>query len=181
MGNLRGDEEHRTGIFAGGYARTAADALRSIHREIRFVLGHVDGISIGNAASTHADESTLLLDAIERCTVHYQIAMHRKRRRAPRLDGDRHPVAEMPHVQLTRRRTLLPAVRRPIDDHRARATNAFATIGIKCNRFFARPNKSFVNDIKHFEEGHVRTDVMGLILFKAAGIVRIILAPNFEF
>ena len=107
--------------------------------------------------------------------------MHRKRRRAPRLDGDRHPIAEMPHMQLARRRALLPTVRRAIDNHRAGATNAFPTIGIKCNRFFARSNKPFVNDIEHFEEGHIGTDAVGLILFKAADIIRIILAPNFEF
>ncbi len=106
--------------------------------------------------------------------------MHRKRCRAPGLDGDGHAIAEMPHVQLARRGALLPAVCRAIDDHRARTANAFSAIGIKRDRFNAFRNEPFIHHVEHFQKRHIRANVEGMVFLKSAAVFRVVLTPNFE-
>ena len=85
----------------------------------------------------------------------------------------------MPHVQLTDGGPFLPAVRNAVDDQRASAADAFATVGIERDRVLPAPDEVLVDQIQHFEKRHVRHDVPGFVGREATGRARVLLPPDF--
>ena len=87
---------------------------------------------------------------------------------------------EMTHVQLANRRADLTAMSDTVNHHRASSANTFATIRVKRDRLLAFGDETFVNDIEHFQKGHVRNDVARFVSDELPGVVLVLLPPNFE-
>src|ERR1043166_8779320 len=87
----------------------------------------------------------------------------------------------MPHVQLASRRAALSAVRDAVDDERARAADAFATIRIERYWFVTFRDQPLIHRVDHFEERHVRDNLRGFIFDDLAGTVPVFLSPNSEY
>ena len=65
-----------------------------------------------------------------------------------------------------------------VDHHAAHTANPFAAIVIECDGIFALGNKALVDDVEHFQKGHVLADVGGIVADHAAGIRGIFLSPD---
>jgi hypothetical protein len=84
-------------------------------------------------------------------------------------------------VELTGRSTGFGAVGKAVDHQAARATNAFAAIMLKDNRLVAFLDKVFVDDIEHFQEGHVGHYVGSRVLDHFSRLIRAWLPPHTQF
>jgi hypothetical protein len=100
--------------------------------------------------------------------------------RPPRFNDYSVSIVEVPHVQLADGRAAQATVGDAVDDQPAGAANPFATIRIECDRFFALGDQPLVHHVEHFEERHVRIDVVGRIGFEMSARLGIFLAPDFE-
>jgi len=65
-----------------------------------------------------------------------------------------------------------------VDHEAAHAADAFAAIVVEGDGVLALVDEGFVEDVEHFEEGHVLVDVGCVIADHAAGVFGIFLAPN---
>ena len=119
-------------------------------------------------------------DPVKGVTVNHEVLEHGKRAGAPGFDGDGVAVAEMAHVQLAGGGAFLAAVGNAIDDERAGAADAFPAVGVERDRFPAARDELLIDDIEHFQERHVRDDVLGFVDLEAAGRARVLLAPDLE-
>src|SRR5450432_1885415 len=68
-----------------------------------------------------------------------------------------------------------------VDRQRARAADAFATIGIECDRFLPAHGESLVDDIEHFEKRSIGRNVGGFVVNELALGLRVLLSPNAQF
>ena len=91
--------------------------------------------------------------------VHRQVADHRKRARAPRLQVKLVAVLEMAHVKLADRGAALGTVGHAVDHETAHAADALAAIVIERDRLLALRDQAFVDHIQHLQKRHVRADV----------------------
>ena len=180
VGNLGGDEEHGTCIFARGHAGPAADAGSGIERGIRLVLGNGNGIGIHCRAGAHVDVATGSDDAVEGGAVHDQVADHRERIGAERLDPDGVAIAELAHVHLAGGDAALLAVRDAVDGERAGAADALAAVVIEVDRLLALDHEALIDDIEHFQKRGFLGNVLGLVGFDLALGLGPGLPPNFE-
>jgi hypothetical protein len=86
----------------------------------------------------------------------------------------------MAHVKLTGSRSAHWSVSDSIDHHSARSADALAAIVLEVNRLIALLDQLLVDDVEHFEEGGIRTDVARLVLHKAALAVPGALSPDMQ-
>ena len=180
MGHLGGHEEHGAGVLAGGHAGPAANALSGVHRQIGILLRHRDAVSIGRAAGANSDESTGLLDAVERLPVTHQILNDGEGLGAPGLDDNLVAIAEAAHVGLAGGHALVRTVGLAIDDQRAGATNALAAIVVEGDGIFAPVRELFVHHVEHLQERHFRIQLGRRIGLELARGIRVLLAPDFQ-
>ena len=103
-----------------------------------------------------------------------------KRPRPPRFNHDRAAVFEAPHVQLARRNPLIRPVRPPVNDERAHAADALATIMIKRNRLLAFADQPLIEHVEHLQKRHLRADVGDLVLLEFPLAGRVGLSPDLE-
>ena len=89
-------------------------------------------------------------------------------------------VVELAHVQLAGSSGLFGAMRLPVDHDTTSSADAFAAVAFKLDGYFAFGDQVFVNNVEHFQEGHVFGDVVGLVLDETAFGVGTSLAPDFE-
>ena len=136
-------------------ARAAFDAFRGIHRIFLDDLGNRNRVGFRGAAGVDGDEAAGLNDFVEGTAIDDQILDHREGTRAPRFDPDRVAILEMPHVQLTGRRSAERPVRDAVDHHAARSADAFAAVVLEVNRFLALLDEPFVDHVEHLQEGGV--------------------------
>src|SRR4029079_16328841 len=108
--------------------------------------------AIGTSAGSGRNKSAGLNHAIKRAAINDQVSYDRERPRAPRLDSQKLAIPEVPHVQLTGRRSPKRAVRHSVDHHSARSADSLAAIVIERNRIFAALNQAFVDDVEHLEK-----------------------------
>jgi hypothetical protein len=70
---------------------------------------------------------------------------------------------------------------RPAVDHcAAHAANALTAIVIECDRFIAVQRQLLIHNVDHFQEGHVRGNILRAIGLKASLAPRTALPPDFE-
>ncbi len=119
-------------------------------------------------------------DAVEGAAVDDEILDDRKGRGPPRLDREHVTVLEAAHVELTGGRSVARAVGTAVDDHAARAADAFPAVVVEGDRVLALPDQPLVDDVEHLEEGHLLVDVAGLVGDEAARGFRVLLAPDLE-
>src|SRR5207249_946036 len=175
----RGEKLGRT-VRALGHTRTALNALRGVHGPLLGRFRDRDGVRFRRATRIHGDESAGLNDAIERAAIDDEVLDDRKCARPPRLDADHVAVFEMAHVQLTGSRSAHRSVSDSIDHHSARSADALAAIVLEVNRLLPFLDQLLVDDVEHFEEGGIRTDVARLVLHKAAFAVAGALSPAMQ-
>ena len=67
-----------------------------------------------------------------------------------------------------------------INKHGAHSTNAFSAVVVKYHGINTLTNQLLVEHINHFQERHVIADLIHLVGFHAAFVLRAVLAPNVE-
>jgi hypothetical protein len=112
------------------------------------------------------DEAAGLDDPVERGAVDDQVLDDREGPRAPRLDVDRGPIGERPHVQLARggRDRGSATVGGTVDDDATHATDALAAVVVERHRLLALDGEVLVEQVEHLEEGHVFGDALHPVL-----------------
>jgi hypothetical protein len=107
-----------------------------------------------------------------------EIFQHGEGLRPPRLDDNRLPVCEPPHVQLAGGGPWIRTVRDPVDHASARTADPLAAVRVECNRVFALANEVFVDDVEHLEKRHVGRDVLRDVIDETAGLILRRLTPD---
>jgi hypothetical protein len=166
--DLRAREEGRRRVRAGGHARATADAGGRLHRLVRVRLGYEDRVRLGRAARARRDVPARRDDSVEGGAIDDEVAQHRERRRAPRLEPQVVAVLEVPHVQLAHGRVAKRAVRLPVDEEAAHAADALAAVRVERDGLLALRHEPLVQHVQHLEEGHV-ADVRQLVPLEVAG------------
>jgi hypothetical protein len=72
-------------------------------------------------------------------------------------------------------------MRNAIDHHPAGAADPLATIVIERDRLAATRDETFVYDIEHFQERHVRTDVLRVVREERTFSIGRRLSPHVQF
>jgi len=180
VGDFGGHEEHGGAVFAGGDTSAAADASRCIHGLVRFGFGNGQCIGIGCPASVDGDITSCLYNAVQGRTVNDQVTDDRKGLGAPGLHINFIAVVEVAHVQLAGGDAFVSAMWLAINHHRAHATNAFAAVVIKGNGLLAVVGQVFIEDVHHFQKGHMRADIAECIFLHFTGLLRSSLTPNVQ-
>ena len=101
------------------------------------------------------NKATGLDDAVKRPTIHHQVFDDGEGVGTPRLNRDVVAILEFAHMELAGGGGELTAMCQPVNHHATRTTNPFPTIMIESDWFFTFRNQLLVQDIKHFQEGHV--------------------------
>src|SRR5262245_24653899 len=76
---------------------------------------------------------------------------------------ERVTILEAAHVQLAHRGTATWTMGDAVDHEAAHATDPLAAIMIEGDGFLALDDQGLVDDIEHFQEGHIWTDILGLV------------------
>ena len=171
MGDLGADEESGGGVGAGRDAGAATDAGGGVHGEVGILLVDGDGVAVGGAAGGNGDEAAGGDDAVERAAVHGEILDDGKGLGAPGLEVDLVAVFEVAHVELADGGALEAAVGFAVDHDAAHAADAFAAIVVEGDGIFALLDEALVEDVEHFEEGHVLVDVGDVVADHAAFVL----------
>src|SRR5690606_40378404 len=95
-----------------------------------------------------------------------------------RLDGDVGAVGELSHAQLARGAPALWAVGHAVDHQAAGAADAFTAVAFKGDGLLALADQLFVELVEHFEEGHLRHDVVDGVLLETPGLIGASLSPD---
>ena len=120
-------------------------------------------------------------DAVEGGAIDDEVAQHRERRRAPRLEPERVAVLEVPHVQLAHGRVAERAVGLAVDEEAAHAADALAAVASRTRRGPCPPSTS-----RWFSTSSIsRKDMCSLTSgtsyrSKLAGVARVLLPPDVE-
>ena len=178
--DLGTDKQHRRGILARCHAGTAANTGGRIEGGIRIRLGNQCCIRINRRTGAHIHIPPRGDDAIKGTAVDHQVANHRKRIGAKRLDPDGVAIGKFTHVQLAGRHAALLAVRDAVDRERARPANAFAAIVIKMNRLLVFFDEPLVDDVEHLKKRGFGGDVWRIVSLYSALGVGPGLPPNFQ-
>ena len=180
MGDFGCSEKLGGPVGALGDACTAFDAFRGVHRALLDDLWHRNHVRFRRAAGVDGDEAAGLNDSVERAAIDDEVFDHRKCARAPRLDPDLIAVFEVAHVELTGRRSAERSVRDAVDHHPASAADALAAIVLEVNRILPFLDQLLVDDVEHFEERGIRTDVHRRVFDETAFGGGRLLAPDVE-
>src|SRR4051812_29748266 len=128
MRDLRAHEQERRRVLAGRDARAAADAGSRVHRQIRDVLRHGNGVAIRRAPAVDRHVSAGRDYAVERASIDDEILDDGESPGAPGLDVDGVAVLELTHVDLADGRAAVRPVRDPVDDEAAHAADALTAV-----------------------------------------------------
>ena len=152
----------KSAAAALGQAATQApqpmQAAASIARSASCFL-YGNGVAVGGAAGGNGDEAASGDDAIEGAAVDDEILDDGESFGAPGLEINFVAVFEVAHVKLANGGALESAMGFAVDHHAAHAADAFAAIVIESDGIFTLFDQAFVEDVEHFEEGHVLVDV----------------------
>jgi hypothetical protein len=130
------------------------------------------------AFAAHGDEAASLLDGVESGAVGNEILDDRKRFGTVGLDDDDVAIGEATHVGLAGGDALVGTVGLAVDDERAGAADALATVVRESDGVLALGLERVVHDVEHLKEGHVGVEVPGCVFDEAAGLVGGRLAPD---
>jgi hypothetical protein len=83
-------------------------------------------------------------------------------------------------MQLASRRPELWAMRLTIDHAAARAADPFAAIAIELDRILVGLDQVFVDEVEHFQKGHVGRNILGFVSIKPTSGGGTRLSPNDE-
>ena len=67
-----------------------------------------------------------------------------------------------------------------VDHGTAHATDAFPAVVIKSDGFFGVQSQLLVDHVEHFQERHIRGDIMSFVGLKMSFALRAVLMPDFE-
>jgi hypothetical protein len=177
---LGGDEQAGRRIRARGHARAAADARGRVHRQVRVLLADRDRVAVGRVAARDGDVAARGDDAVEGAPVDDQVAQHRERVGAPRLDPQRVAVLEAAHVKLAGGGGAARPVRGAVDHHAARAADALAAVVVERDRLLALQDQALVDHVEQLQERHLGRDPQRRIAHEAALALGVLLAPDVE-
>ncbi len=178
MRNFCADKKSRGSVGAGGDAGAAADASGGIHGEIGVLLLDGNGVAVRGGAGRSRDEAASGDDAVERCAVYGKVFDDGEGFGAPRFEIDHATIIEVAHVKLADGSALEAAMSLAIDHEAAHAADAFAAIVVEGDGIFTLVDEGFVEDVEHFEEGHVLIDVGKVVADHAAAVLGIFLTPD---
>jgi hypothetical protein len=71
-------------------------------------------------------------------------------------------------------------MRDTIDHEATHAADTLATVVVEGDWLLTSGDQLFVDHIEHLQEGHIRTDVPGLILHETAMIMGVFLTPHMK-
>jgi hypothetical protein len=174
------DEEHGRSILAGGHAGSATDAGGGSEGLVGIAFVHGQAVCILSSTCVDADVATGLDDAVECAAVHHKIFDDGKRFGPPWFDENGVAILEGAHVELAGGDLTLRAVGLSVDVERAHAADALAAIVVECYGLIAFEDEAFVEDVQHFQEGHVGRDIGNGILNNLPCILRAALAPDLQ-
>src|SRR5690606_31015545 len=117
---------------------------------------------------TNSNITARCLNTVERTSVHNQIFDNRKGFRPERLYVNSLPVIEFSHVELAGSSSFFFTVRTTVYCEGATSTNTFSAVVIESYRFISLVHKVFIENIQHFEKGHVFANVIYIIFDKFA-------------
>ncbi len=143
-------------------------------------VGYGNGVGIRRAAGTDRDETAGVHDAIERRTIHHKVLDDRKCQRPQGLDSNFITVGEVSHVELANGDAFFFAMGDTVDDKTARTADAFSTVMIEGDGFFAPEDQVLVEDVEHLQKRHVGADVFELVGLESAFVSRIFLPPHVQ-
>ena len=69
-------------------------------------------------------------------------------------------------------------MRDPVDDHAAGPADALSAVVIERDRFFAAFDQALIDDVEHFQKGHVGRYVIGVVHDKLPLRRRVLLSPD---
>src|SRR5690606_477158 len=72
------------------------------------------------------------------------------------------------------------AVGHAVDHQAAGAADAFTAVAFKGDGLLALADQLFVELVEHFEEGHLRHDVVDGVLLETPGLIGASLSPDFQ-
>ncbi len=179
MADFCGYEEHGGSVGAGSNAGAASYAGCCIEGLVGDGFGYGDGIGLGGGAGVDADVAAGLHDAFEGGAVDHEVFDDGKGSGAEGFDPDGIAVLEMAHVELAGGRAGKGAVGFAVDDHATGAADAFAAIVVEGDGVFFLSYEAFVEDVEHFEEGHVLVGI-DFVGFEVSFILCVFLSPDFE-
>ena len=136
--------------------------------------------SFRSGTGVDGNEAASLDDAVESGTVHGAVTDNRECGGAPRFDHDGVAILELAHVKLASGGRMVGAVRHTVDDERAHTTDTFAAVVVESEAFLALLHLFFVHDVEHFQEGHVRRNIVDLDSFELSLGLGILLTPNLQ-
>ena len=174
------DEQHGRGVLARRDAGATADTGCGTHRFLLRVMGNQRSVGLGCIPGIDGNISTRLNDAVERRSIDDQITNNRKRLGQPRFDDDRIAVLKTAHVQLAGRGTTVRTVRLTVDHHSAGSTNSFPAIVVERDGLFPFGDQLFVQDVEHFEEGHIRGNAADGIGLQTTRLLWASLSPDLQ-
>src|SRR5581483_8732569 len=131
MRSLGGDKKHGRGILAHRDAGAASNASGRIHRAVGNRFPNRQRIAVRGSPGVDRNESARLDDTIEGVAVSDQVFDNREGFGAPGLNRDGLAILEMAHVQLTGGRSLMSAMRNPVNNQGTHPANPLAAIRIK--------------------------------------------------
>ena len=164
----------------GSHAGTATDTSGSVEGAVGIGLGNRNRGSFRSGTGVHGNEATGSDDAVECGTVHGAVTDNRECGSAPRFDHDGIAILELAHVKLASGGRMVRTVRHTVDDERAHATDTFAAVVVEGEAFLALLHLFFVHDVQHFQEGHVRRNIVDLDSFELSLGLGILLTPNLQ-
>ncbi len=173
-------EESGGGVGASGNAGAATDAGSGVHGKIGVLFLNRNGITIGGAAGGNGNKTTSRDDAVERAAINGQVFDDRKGFGAPGFEINFVTIFKMAHVKLAYSSALEAAMGFAVDHHAAHTADTFAAIVIKGDRIFSLGDEGFVDNIEHFEKGHVLADVGSVVTYHAALVGGIFLTPDMK-
>jgi len=174
-----GYEEHGGAVWAGGDAGAATDTGGCVEGFIGDGFGYGYGVGFGCGAGVDADVAACLYDAFEGGTVDDEVFDDGEGGGAEGFDPDGIAVFEVAHVELAGGGAGEGAVWFAVNDHAAGAADTFAAVVVEGDGFFFLLEEAFVEDVEHFQEGHVLVGV-DMIGFEVPFILRVFLSPDFE-
>ena len=180
MRHLRRNEEHSGCVLTGSHAGSATDTGGSVECTVGISLGNRDHGCFRSSTGVHRNEAASLDDAVESGTVHGAVTDNRECGSAPRFDHNGVAILELAHVKLASGSGMVRTVRHTVDDERAHTANTFAAVVVESEAFLALLHLFFVHDVQHFEERHVRRNIVDLDSFELSLGLGILLTPNLQ-
>ncbi len=126
-----------------------------------------DGVAVDGPPGVDRDIAAGLNDPVKGGAVDDQVLFDRKGPRAERFNDERIAALETAHMQLTEGRLPFRTMGDAVDHRTAHAADPLPAVMVKGDRLLAFLGQFFIEDIDHFQKGHVRADVSESIVFKS--------------